>query len=258
MTSLQNKLQEFGLNEREARTYVSLLELGESTVLPLAQKAGLQRTYVYDILEGLIKKGLVTHYEKRGRRRYVAEDPKQLGRLLRERVEHFEELLPELRSVYNYSPTKPKVRFYEGMEGITAVYEELLKEKWYDNVGGSDAFIPGLGSYGKDLGDRIVKAGICTRELVSLPTSQPLVHTRLYKKPLQEIRFLPEGVSINTDLLICQDRAFLISFDKEIHAVLIEASGIVNTLKVMFEQMWSTTAPIEEGSNAERLAGVAR
>jgi len=46
-----NELEKLGLNEKEARVYLALLELGESNIQGLSAKSSVKRTTVYDILE---------------------------------------------------------------------------------------------------------------------------------------------------------------------------------------------------------------
>jgi len=237
--TIDQQLSELGLPEREARVYTSLLELGASTVLPIAQKAGLQRTYVYDLLDSLAKKGLVSYFEKNGRRRYVAEDPVAYEGVLQERLRGFSALLPQLRSIYNQHQTKPKVRFLEGQEGIRAAYEELLQEKWYDNLASPNAFVPANGEYGIDLSKRIAARNIKAREILT-ESQSPSPHMAAYQYPQQEVRYLPAGGHLTVDLLICESKIMSLNFEDEPHAVIIEGSGMVAALQLMFEAMWQS------------------
>lgn len=238
---LYQKLTKIGLHEREAKLYLALLELGESGVYPLSKKAEIQRTYAYDILDALVKRGLVTRFEKEGKKTYLAEPPETIERMLQQRLADFSAILPELLSIYNVAPNKPKVRFYEGKEGAIAMYDEMMAEPWYDNIGEPDAFLAAMGAeYAKELGKRIVANKIRTRELFTRPT-QPLLHSDGYNPMQQQIRFLADGVHVTTDLCISETKAYFISFDKDIHTVVIEGSGIVKTLQTMFELLWQST-----------------
>lgn len=238
---LYQKLTKIGLHEREAKLYLALLELGESGVYPLSKKAEIQRTYVYDILDALAKRGLVTRFEKEGKKTYRAEPPETIERMLQQRLTDFSAILPELLSIYNIAPNKPKVRFYEGKEGALAMYDEMMAEPWYDNIGEPDAFLAAMGpDFATDLGRRIAANKIRTRELFTRP-QHPLLHNTEYNASLQEIRYLAEGVHITTDLCISETKAYFISFDKDIHTVVIEGSGIVRTLQTMFDLLWQNT-----------------
>lgn len=242
-SDITNQLSTIALHEREARVYTVLLELGPSSAALIAKNARLQRTYVYDLLGTLGQKGLVSHVEKNGRRVFSAQNPEAIKNILEEKLRSFSSLLPQLRSIYEGAPNKPKVRFYEGKEGLTVAYEELLLEKWIDNIGSPDAFVPVNGEYGVELGKRIVELGIRTRELLTPyknGTENP-PHMKNYRPPLQEVRYFSKTVKITTDMSICENKLVLISFEKDIHTIIIEGSGIIDTIKVMFELLWQTT-----------------
>lgn len=236
--NLTQKLTKYGLLEREAEVYLAVLALDESPVIPIAKKSGIQRTYVYDILQALQLRGLVTALEKSGRRVYRAEHPRVLERQLQERLQDFKETMPELLSLYITTPGKPRVRFYEGKEGVLAVFDELLEEEAYDNLGEPDNFTKVMGEeYTREIGRQIAERRIHTRELYCRPT-QPLLHNEHYDNAVQEIRFLPEGHHITTDVCISETKVYLISLEQNPHAVIIEDSGIVHSQAVMFEVMW--------------------
>lgn len=234
-------LQSAGLEEREVRIYLALLELDESTVLPIAQKAGIKRTYAYDILDSLQKKGLVSYVEKNGRRRYVAEDPKKIEELLKTRLQQFKEVLPEINSIYNRDVNKPKIRFFEGPEAVKPLYEELAHCKEYASLASADHFYDLLGTeYINYLTKNIVKNKTHAREL--LAHSYVEVHfEKLYTKPLQEVRLLPADMEIDTDMLLFPGKLVLISYHGTVHAISIEGSSIIDTHQKMFDLLWKAT-----------------
>ena len=68
-------LEEFGLENREAKVYVKLLELGEAGASELSKKVNILRPTVYDILDNMIKKGVVSYSISAGRKVFSAVDP---------------------------------------------------------------------------------------------------------------------------------------------------------------------------------------
>src|SRR3989344_3480026 len=102
------ELKKLGLSDKEIKVYLALLELGEAAVQKISQKSKVNRATTYVILEGLAKKSLVSEIEKEGKTLYGAQDP-----------EFF----------FNLAPQKPRVRFFEGKEGLKAIQEDILKEK---------------------------------------------------------------------------------------------------------------------------------
>ena len=53
-------LTEIGLNEKQAKVYLAVLELGGSKVTEIAALSKVHRVTVYDILKSLMEKGLVS------------------------------------------------------------------------------------------------------------------------------------------------------------------------------------------------------
>ena len=65
-------LAEIGLTERESKVYLALLELGSTTTGPLVKKSEVPNSKVYEILESLQNKGLVSWITK-GKTKYFQE-----------------------------------------------------------------------------------------------------------------------------------------------------------------------------------------
>src|SRR3990172_11148664 len=97
---MEESFEQLGLDKNEAKIYLAVLALGESTVLPISKKAGIGRTYCYDILESLAEKGFVSFVEIRGRRRYSATEPKLVKKLITQKISQFNAILPDLEALY--------------------------------------------------------------------------------------------------------------------------------------------------------------
>ena len=59
-----NALKDAGLTDGEAKVYLALLELGSSTTGPIIHKSKIAKSIVYQILEKLMQKGLVSYVTK--------------------------------------------------------------------------------------------------------------------------------------------------------------------------------------------------
>ena len=121
-------LTNLGLSENEAKTYLATLELGQSSAQTIAQKARIKRTTAYSILEGLVKKDFILKVKKEDHHQYLAENPKILAERFKAHQKSFENVLPELEAIHNKREIKPKVLFFEDMEGIRKVYDDTLQE----------------------------------------------------------------------------------------------------------------------------------
>ncbi|MEI6810975.1 MAG: helix-turn-helix domain-containing protein [Candidatus Nomurabacteria bacterium] len=122
-----NDLKSIGLDEKEAVAYLALLELGESAMGTLVKKSKLKRTTLYDIIEALKEKGLVSISKKNKKVVYFAENPRKILEQIDEKKFSIEKMLPELLSISNILHKKPRIRYFEGIEGIKEVYKDTLR-----------------------------------------------------------------------------------------------------------------------------------
>lgn len=132
---LEQNLMRIGLSEKEAKVYLASLELGPAPVQKIAAKAHVNRATTYVILEGLMKKGVVTIYDQGKKRYFVAEGPASLKNIIAQQQKELDEktdllkhLHAELQSVHNILPNKPVVKFYEGKEGLKTLIQERHEE----------------------------------------------------------------------------------------------------------------------------------
>lgn len=237
---LENKLQEIGLDDKEARIYLAALELGETTIARIAQKSGIKRTSIYNILDDLQDKGLIIVAKSKGRNLYYAQDPRKLERRINQRSRTMREIMPELLSITNLIDRKPKVKFYEGQESLKEIYEDTLsypgKEiklwmpqnttKAYGNFW-NDYYVP----------QRLEKK-IAVRAII--PPSEFM--RRFQAGDLKQLRRTRRSKTsfIEAELMLYgPDKLSIISFDEMIGLV-IESRALFNTLAGLFETHWES------------------
>lgn len=120
------QLKKLGLSDGEAKVYLATLELGQASVHRIAQKARLKRTTVYGLIEALKEMGLVKVTRAGKRNFYYTEDPHRFLDLTTERSKLAESLLPALIALNGIGDHKPKILYFEGMEGMKNLYKETL------------------------------------------------------------------------------------------------------------------------------------
>ena len=125
---VENLLVEIGFSKNEEKVYLTLLRLGSSTAGIIASKCDVHRTNVYDALDRLVEKSLVTYVYKGNKKFFEAVDPARIRDILKEKVTLFEDALPQLLLDYRLSKTKEKAHIYEGLSGIKAIANDILKE----------------------------------------------------------------------------------------------------------------------------------
>jgi sugar-specific transcriptional regulator TrmB len=239
MSNLIPSLKDFGLTENEAKVYLANLELGSATVQEVAKKSGVKRTTIYTMLENLKRYGLMSEFHKQGKILLIAEDPSRLEQLMQNRQERIKAALPELRSLFSSPAEKPKVRFYEGKDGIRQVFQDTLDEgkeiKCFVSWRSELRAIPEIvNAYIKER----VKKDIWVRALADR-TKESKYYQERGKEELRELYFLPEGsLPFDTEVNIYGNKVAWFTFKKEYFGLIIESEQIANTWRMVFDIIW--------------------
>ncbi len=96
---LVSLLRTIGLNQYEARTYASLLLFGDLTAGELSNRAGLPRPRVYDIVNGLVKKGFVLVQPGRPVKYRAVPPEEAINNYIRMKRENFEKEVEKIKKV---------------------------------------------------------------------------------------------------------------------------------------------------------------
>lgn len=237
---IYNTLQELGLEDKEIKIYLALLEIGEATVLNISRKSKVNRASIYYILEKMKKKGLVTHVEKSGKETFAATEPALLLNQQKSKVQNLKSIIPDLKHIHTKNDNKPNVKFYEGIEGIKTVYQDTLTAKTeildYAN---SKQIRDHWPKYDEEYINQRTKKKIPLRciapndeygEQVKHEDSKHFRQTRLIN---------PKDLNLNDEIKIYDNKIAMISFEKLPFAVIIESETLANTQRAIFEMAWS-------------------
>lgn len=256
LNEITQKIKEIGLPEKAATIYAALLDLGAAYPSTIAEKTKLNRTTVYHILDDLAIKGLVTELTRGKKISYQIENPHKLIQYAKrqvkrseERLEHAQKMLPELEGLFGGIVNKPRVRFFEGREGMLSVYEDRVAEsKRYEmlSFNNVEILIPQLP---KDFVKKYIKRkeelGVTTRAIFPDTKYGREYNKHTYKginkKYLVQARFVPkEKFPYNGDLTVYgKNKVSVINFDKNMFAgVIIEDDTIANMMRMIFDLAW--------------------
>lgn len=121
-------LKEIGFSEREIKVYVALLELGTTTVGPIASRTRLQHSKIYETLDKLIDKGIVSFIVVSQTKHFQASDPKAILNILDERKRRFTDILDELELKRKYADSKQIAVVHEGYKSFKALFNRIADE----------------------------------------------------------------------------------------------------------------------------------
>lgn len=241
--SMKKALQDFGLTKEETEIYLAGLELGASSVQNLAKKACIKRPTAYNILTELINKGLFYQTLEGKKRFFNAENPDKLKISLKQREADLAKILPELKSIYNFPSAKPKIRFYEGVAGAIAVYEETLD---LTDTGGEILSYAGIKNvfeifpkgYAEEYFQKRVAKNI-TAKVIAIDSEESREWQENAEKEMRKIILVPENRQLfSGDTEIYGDKIALISYKENFMAVVIESKEIANMQRFIFNLAW--------------------
>lgn len=238
-----NQLEILGLNGRQAKVYLALLQLGSAGAIEIAKATRFKHPTVYDVLDILKEKHLVSESIIGKRKVFSAEDPDNILRAEEERRQTLNNILPDLRALYqDGSSQRPRVRIYSGMDGVKIVDAELLncRDKEYFYFGGVREMLQN--SSWKHLNDyyhKRISRGIWSNAIRIHGPEGNLNYMQHGEEHLRRIRYLPKPIFENVaGLYLYDDRIAVISALKENYAMIIESRELHVLLKNIWDCMW--------------------
>jgi sugar-specific transcriptional regulator TrmB len=125
--NIRETLNQIGLKDKKAEVYLACLEAGGATAYLIAKKVGLKRPTTYDIINQLMKEGLVYKTMHGNIKHYSPADPQKLLFSIQEKEKKAKSIMDDLQNLYNSPKSKPFIRYFEDKEGIKEMYEDSLR-----------------------------------------------------------------------------------------------------------------------------------
>lgn len=243
-------LIDIGLSDKEANTYIAILELGSAPIKPIAQRSGVKRTSIYNFIDELVGLGLVTQTKIGRATHYQAAPPSRLAELQRERLKSIEQALPEFTALYNTLSTKPRIHYFAGTEQMkNIVREETRCQKEALYIWPNEQTTETIG--GKRFMDKINQERISKDiRIRSIRFHDPSLHllerSRHGEKNLLALRFADADYKINMAMGL-YDTGKVGFFGMEGFGILIESKEMHQLMALLFELLWKKSKPAKEG-----------
>ncbi|MBI4162387.1 MAG: helix-turn-helix domain-containing protein [Candidatus Aenigmarchaeota archaeon] len=238
-------LRRIGLADNEIKIYIVLLRNGSLSAYEIGKKTGIYRAHIYDKLEKLMEKGLVTHVYKGAKKFFQATSPEKIKQYLEEKkrdIEYQEEqvnnLLPELLKIASAHDEDTRVEVFKGIEGIKYFLRDIVKT-------GKDVMITGvddakydenlrlfISQYFRDLRNKKIKERIITLKKKDIFTFDKSFASTTTYKFLDAKQFNP------TNTYIYASKVVLVVWGAPPTAIMIENTEIAETYKDHFEHLW--------------------
>ena len=239
-------LRKIGLTENEIKIYLNLLKTGLSTAYDIGKKTGIYRVHVYDKLEQLMDKGLVTHVYRGAKKYFQATPPTKIKQYLEDRKRELETqeqaveaILPELEAMTKIPKEDTFVEVFKGNEGLKYFLKDIIKTKQEVLITGIDdkkyqeALPIFMKQYFRDLRINNIKERVITIKKLGI---------FLFEKelaPTTHYRFLEEKQFNPTNTYVYGNKVVIVTWGTPVIAVMIKNENIAETYRSHFEHLWN-------------------
>ncbi|HSU73249.1 MAG TPA: helix-turn-helix domain-containing protein [Candidatus Binatia bacterium] len=244
----RQRFRDLGFTQGEEKVYIALLKLGSVTSGRLASESGVSRSKLYEVLEKLVKKGLVSRITRNRVTHFSPAPPVRILDYLQEREEGmrqqraaFEKALPSFERLIGQAPLHVPVEFFEGAEGIRTMRETLLSNTKPGDIlyffGKSATGHKHMFGYWDEFTERRVKKKVWSYDIYNQDAREWAEKRK--DAPYTKIRYFPTAgetpawVGIWGDTVVITTRK-----DKQLSLALHD-KNVAQSFKTYFDLLWN-------------------
>jgi len=248
MTEIIKILQQLGLEEQEVKTYLALLDLGESTATKLAERTGLGRVHMYQIVNKLIERGIASYIVKNNVKYFSASDPEILLKDIQQKEQDFQKILPELKARQKKLIQETKVEIYRGRDGINTLFKMILRDKKsYFILGGAQEACSIFKLENTIFVKRAEKLNLLGKILARKKD-------QFFISKNEDYRFIPEHLISSTTQMMWENKTAIFVWSEPYYAVLIDNEEITKSNLATFNYLWKTAEiPTKSDKNKRKV-----
>ncbi len=243
MSEVIEELKRIGLTYGESRVYLSLLETGSSTVGPIVKKSGVAYSNIYEILQRLIGKGLVSFIIKNKTKYFQAANPEYLKEYLEKKEKEIEQnkktldvILPKIQEMQKIKPEQ-EAEVYIGINGLRSAYAKAMqneKGEWLWFYQEKEEYSKDIEKLYPTVLQLLKKSRFHIKGIASESYRRSKLHKRLGR--FQETRFVSFPIPVNMDMI--GNTILIESFRKPITVISIKSETIAEDMRNYFYSVW--------------------
>ena len=253
-------LQELGLSKHESQIYIALLALKKASVTTIAEKAKVNRTTTYDILDKLNTTGLVSKYLSNKKTTYAIDSPQRLKawmkdkeKKLNEQKSKLNDAFSEIDYLFKATAQAPKIQYFEGRKKAENFFNDSLTSNPSIIYGYSATHIIAktlTEKYSKYYARERYKRNILGKYIVQeIDKESTLQYTKRYygkylnKKPhLIKTKILPHKKTDTflNETIVYNNKVAISHMGNNFFGVIVESEDVANTQRIVFESLWKT------------------
>jgi len=238
-------LRKVGLSEGEIKVYKALLEIGITSINNIHERVGIDRRNIYDILNKLLERGLVSYIEENGKKVFKTSNPEKILSYIEEKKSNLDEvkndisrIMPSMQEIFKSKKQELSAEIFKDPEGLKAVWDDLLN---YDVIYwiGSGMYVPDkFPAYWKDWDKRRIQKKVQSRHLFRHEKRK-----EVNKKLFTNCKFLPSEFSGNpTVTVVYGNKVAQMLLGEKIFVVVIQSEELAENYKRYHKYLWDHVA----------------
>ena len=232
-------LKELGFTDSEIKVYLALLELGSTTKGPIVAKSGVASSKIYELLDKLQRRGLVSAVIRSSVKYFESAHPSRLLDYVKEKeatlLKHhhqLEKLIPMLETKRSLAGLESETQVFKGIKGAETAYGDVLRQlKQGDEYFsmGIAKFPPSFEKFLLQFHNKRCKAGIQCRIVAN-----EIARNRLGKKfealPYTKVRYMDKDLFTPVAFVIYKDKT-IVSIGWEEIFIQIRSKSLADSLR---------------------------
>ena len=242
---MEEELKEFGLTENESKIYIALLRCGTTNPAAIAEKTGFSRSYVYDALERLREKNIVSSVHIKNKKQYTAADPRKLVEFAAQRLENIQKVVPGLMALKSAIHEETKVELHKGK----FVYKTLLNDIITTIKKDDEVLVYGIDD--DALLEQDKYTALHLRQYFARATKLHIREKVIAKQgnivPKDArnttYRFLPKNIMGTAAFEVYGNKVAIFLLGTPNHLIVIENQEVANSYRNQFKLLWRSASP---------------
>lgn len=238
-------LEKIGLTKNESIVYSTLVKLGTVKTAEILKQSGLNSGRIYDTLESLKHKGLISESNINGVKHFTASPPGQLRDYFQQRLNELkqeepiiEEAIPQLDLLRNTSLGESRAVVYTGLRGLkTAVdeaFEKVEKGEEILAMGVTSLKDEKINRFWINWSPKRLNKKIEAKHLFSEPSDL----YREFKKMKYTKAKILTGITPVTIDIFGTKTVLIMNYKDPISCILIQDENSVQSFRQFFYQLW--------------------
>ena len=238
---LEKSLSSLGFSPSETKIYLHLLKKGCSYANKISFETRLNRTNVYEALDRLIAKGVVSFVTRNKVKWHEAKSPEKILKLISLKEDELNKIkgnlseeIKEFKKLINPDKKMLEANIFIGKKGLRMLFEEILEAKKPISLIASELqFKDFFGAYFELWHKKRIERKIRQRTIFPIKFKN-----NVKKKGLLSYKFVDNKFTSPTTTIIYGENCLFIQWSKEPLAIKIQNEEITKSHLNYFDMLW--------------------